>query len=142
MAAAKFVNRDKILARFAKMPASVQATAGSTLKVQVDDLLAALKRAAPVSPLEGTPGELRDTIEVYANESRVLSFRIIAAAKDSKGRFYGRYVEFGHTAADGVFIAAQPFWFSTYRAWKRGMVAAIRRAVRDQLKAEFPEFFK
>lgn len=143
MADAKVANRERILARMRAMPAGVEAEARQVLKVTVDELQAALKRAAPVgSEFEKTPGELRDHIEVYENNQRVLSFRIIAAAKDEKGRYYGRYVEFGHTTPDGRFVAAQPFWFSTYRAWKRVLLNKVRAAVRARLKADFPEFSK
>lgn len=141
MADAQFVNKARILGRLRAMPPVVQASAGEALKKAVDELVAALKRAAPVgTEFEKTPGELRDHIEVFANGARVLSFRIIAAAKDEKGRYYGRYVEFGHTTPDGAFVPAHPFWFATYRAWKRGMVRQVRAAVRTRLKAEFPEF--
>jgi hypothetical protein len=142
MAEARVLNRERILARIRAMPPAVSEAAAKAGKVQVDELVAALKRAAPVSALDEHPGDLRDHIEVYQNDQRVISFRIIAAARDSKGRYYGRYVEFGHTAADGKFVPAQPFWFATYRAWKRGMIRQVRAAVRARLKAEFPEFAK
>jgi hypothetical protein len=141
MAEAKFVNREKILARFMKMPAAVKEAAGGELKTQVNGLADALRRAAPASAFELKPGaeHLAEHIEVYENESRVLSFRVIAAARDSKGRYFGRYVEFGHTAEDGSFVPAQPFFFPTYRAWKPTAIRRIRAAVRKRLKAEFPE---
>lgn len=134
MADAVFANKARILARFARMPAVVQATAEATLKSQVEQLVEAEQRAAPVSELEGHPGELRESIAAYETPGRVASYRVIAGARDSKGRLYGRYVEFGHTAADGHFVPAQPFWFSTYRAWKKAMLAKVRAEVRAALK--------
>lgn len=144
MADAKFLNKEKILARFSRMPASVQATAAHELKTQVGELADAIRRAAPVSPLESHPGELRDNIEVFETEGRVVSFRIMSTAKDqtAKGNYYGVWVEFGYTAANGTRVPAQPFFFPTYRAWKRGLFAAVRKAVRAELKSQFPEFFK
>jgi hypothetical protein len=140
MADAKFVNRDKILAKLRALPAAVQEAAAEELKHQVDELVAAEKRACPIGDsFERTPGELRESIESYRNESRVISYRVIAGARDEKGTLYGRYVEFGHTAADGSYVPAQPFWFSTYRAWKPTAIRRIRAAVRKRLKAEFPE---
>lgn len=139
MADAKFTNKDKILARFAAMPAIVQETAARALKDQVDQLVAAEQRAAPVGvPPERHPGELRDSIEAYPTPGRVASYRIIAGARDAQGRLYGRYVEFGHTGPGGVNVPAQPFWFSTYRAWKPGMLRKIRADVRAAVKAAFP----
>jgi hypothetical protein len=55
---------------------------------------------------------------------------------------YGRFVEFGHTQPGGDYVPAEPFWYATYRALKRGMVSRIRAAVRKRLKAEFPGGFK
>lgn len=131
-------NLQRIKQRFNSLPSSVREVADDELEKQVEQLVAALKRAAPTSDLELRPGQLRDSIEASRNGQRLISFRVIAWARDEKGRLYGRYVEFGHTAADGKWVPAEPFWFSTYRAWKKGMLAAIRKRVRDRLKAEFP----
>ena len=137
MAEAKFVNKEKILARFARTPPIIEAAAATALKTQVDDMTAALKRAAPISELEGHPGELRDSIAANATPGRVQSYRIVAWARDAQGKLNGRYVEFGHTAKGGKFVHAVPFWFSTYRARKREMVRKIRGEVRAAIKANF-----
>lgn len=47
MAEAKFVNKDKILARLRRLPAAVAETAAEQLRVEVDNLVAAEKRACP-----------------------------------------------------------------------------------------------
>jgi hypothetical protein len=141
MAEAKFVNKDKILARLRALPAAVQETARAQLKTEVDALVEAERRACPVQPAgaaERPPGELRDSIHAYEVEERALSYRVIADAKDDEGVMYGRYVEFGHTAKDGSYVPAEPFFYATYRAFKKGMVSRIRTAVRRRLKADFP----
>jgi hypothetical protein len=144
MAEAKFVNREKILARLRRLPGSAADAAREQLKIEVDALVAAEQRACPVQAAgaaERPPGELRNSIHSYETEGRVASYRLIADAKDDKGTLYGRYVEFGHTAGDGSYVPAEPFWFSTYRAFKKGMVSRIKAAVRRRLKSEFPEGF-
>ena len=139
MADAKFFNKEKVLARFAAMPAIVQQTAEASLKEQVDELVGALKRATPVAPeLEKRPGQLRDSIVATPTKGRIYSFRIVAWARDSKNRLFGSYVEFGHTAAGGRHVPARPFWYSTYRAWKKPGLAKIRADVRAAIKANFP----
>jgi hypothetical protein len=139
VADAKFVNKDKILARFAKMPAIIQATVEESGKGQIDQLVAALRRAAPVSELEGHPGELRESISAAPTPGRIASWRIVAWARDAQGRLYGRFVEFGHTTRGGKFVHASPFWFSTYRAWKPGMLRKVKADVRAAIRANFPQ---
>lgn len=140
MASASWKNLEQIKARLARMPAGVQEAAQAKLKDQVEQLVEALKRAAPKSDLEQHPGQLRDSIEASEARKRVLSWRVVAWARDEKGRLFARYVEFGHTARkSGRYVPAQPFWFSTYRAWRRGMFAAVRQAVRDRIKQDFPK---
>jgi hypothetical protein len=145
MAEAKFVNKDKILARLRRLPAAVTEAAKDQLKREVDQLVEAEKRACPVAPAGATdrpPGELRDSIHAYETADREISFRMIADAKDDAGKMYGRFVEFGHTQPAGDYVPAEPFWYGTYRANKRGMINRIRTAVRRRLKAEFPEGVK
>lgn len=141
MADAKFINKARILARLRRMPPVVEASARDELKAQVEKLVEAERRACPTGSFPNRPaGELRDSIAADEVEGRVIAWRVVAWARDEKGRLYGRYVEFGHTAADGSFVAAQPFWFATYRAWRAGMVRAVRARVRRDLKAQFREF--
>ena len=56
----KMLNRQRVLARLAKVPAVIQEAAGRQLKIEVDDMVAAMKRAAPVDPNSKNPGNLRD----------------------------------------------------------------------------------
>jgi hypothetical protein len=144
MAEARFVNKDKILARLRKLPGSAAEAAKDALKKEVDAFVEAEKRACPVQPAGASDrpsGELRDSIHAYETPGRIASFRVIADAKDDKDTMYGRYVEFGHTSPDGTYVPAEPFWFSTYRAFKKGMVSRVKAAVRKRLKSEFPEGF-
>lgn len=134
MADATIAGREALLARLAKIPEVTQAAAARALKAGVDELVEAEKRAAPVSDLEGHPGELRDSIVAYANPDRPLSWRIIVGARDAAGRLYGRYVEFGHGNA-----RPRPFFFPTYRAQKKRIRSQVFSEVRQALKTLFPE---
>jgi hypothetical protein len=136
---AQWANRDKVLANLARFPHEVTDAAVEQTEKEVNDLVAAEKRAAPVSQLEAHPGQLRDSISADKVESRVISWRLGVWARDSLGRLFARYVQFGHTAADGTWVSAAPWWFETYRARKKQMLARIRAAVRRRVKALYPE---
>lgn len=156
MADAKFVNKEQILARLRRLPAGVEEAARAELKTQVDDLAGAIRRATPV----GKTGNLLKSIEVRPGR-RPLSYIVSAGGPlttvkvrkgvsdhdflralqsgGNRGEFdYSRGVEFGHTSHEGVHVPAQPFFFPTYRAWVKGMKNAIRKAVRERLKRDFP----
>lgn len=58
--------------------------------------------------------------------------------------FYARFVEFGtaphvqggsHPGTQHPGVAAQPFFFSSYRAMKKDMKAMLRKAIRDAVTA-------
>lgn len=138
MADVQMVNKARVLARFARIPALVQAEVGAQLKIEVADLVAAEKRSCPVSELEERPGQLRDSIESYPTPSRPLSYRLIVGARDSKGRLFGRYVQFGHMTEIGTFVAAQPWWFEVYRARRAGIRRRLSAAGRKAFKVLFP----
>jgi hypothetical protein len=136
---AQWANRDKILANLARFPHEVTEAAEEQTQKEVDALVEAEKRAAPVSALEGHPGQLRDSISAERVQGRVISWRLGVWARDAAGRLFARYVQFGHTAGDGSYVPASPWWFETYRARKKQMFARIRAAVRRRVKALYPE---
>ena len=130
-----FKNLDKVKARINAIPGAVKEAVQAQLDIETDGLVEAIKAHAPVSDdLEKTPGELRDSVHKYANPDRDLSYRIIADAKDEKGRNIGSWVEHGHKTHGGRHVPAQPFFFPTYRSLKkpmrRRMLAAGRKAVK------------
>jgi HK97 gp10 family phage protein len=132
---AQMKNLEKRIAQLQRLPEAVQAAAETAFDQEVAGLVAAFKRACPVSDLEVNPGELRDSIESYPVPGRPLSARIIVGAKDAKGVRYARYVEFGHTSKGGAYVPAQPFFWPTYRARKkeirRRMLAPARKVIRQ-----------
>lgn len=136
MADAKFVNRQKVLQRLAGIPDVVIQVATVNLDAGTDELVEALRRAAPVAPAakkDEAPGTLRASIAKYRNPDRPLSWRIIAGARDRAGRLWARYVEFGHGEA-----APEPFWYPTYRAWRKPFRSKLFSDTRRALKAWWP----
>jgi hypothetical protein len=116
---------EKVLRRYARLAPTQKSAVAKQLKAEVDDLVAAQKRAAPVDPNSDNPGKLRD---------RPLSYRILADAKDEDGKFIGSNIEAGHRARDGSHVPARPSFFPTYRARKKGMRRRLMAASRAALK--------
>ncbi len=132
------VNLEKWKARLRRVPDVVKKAAREGLHREADDLVAAMKRAAPVSPpMEETPGALRDSIHWEPSTKRDLSVVIIADAKDDKGKPIGAHVEHGHRTANGEHVPANPFFFPTYRARKRPMRRRVQAKTRKAVKAFF-----
>lgn len=166
MAAARWVNKDKILARLRALPPAVTDAVRDELKVQVDGLAEAMRRAAPV----GKTGKLRKSILVRPG-SRPISYivqaggvlttvKIRSRASDggrgkrkgvsdrdfsralqsggNRGEFdYARGVEFGHMTPAGGHVSANPFFYPIYRSRKKAIQAALRRAARNAAKKTF-----
>lgn len=135
----RWVRKEKILARLAKLPALMKAELESALKTEVDDLVEAQRRAAPVSALEDHAGQFRDSIHAYKNPDRPLSYRVLADARDAHGEFIGPHIEFGHHALDGTHVDAVPSFFPTYRARKKPMRRRLGRAAGKAARAAFNE---
>ncbi|HTN41813.1 MAG TPA: hypothetical protein VLZ84_11715 [Asticcacaulis sp.] len=136
----KMLNKQKVIARLAHLGDYMFNAVQHQLATEVDDLVAAQRRAAPINKDKSdTPGTFRDSIHGYPNPDRPLSYRIIADAKDEKGNFIGPHIEFGHLTIDGKQVAARPSFFPTYRARKKGMQRRINAAARKAAKALFEE---
>lgn len=136
---AKMIGVDRLTASFNRLPGLVQNALADQLKTEVNDLVAAIKRVTPVSDFEKQPGQLRDSIVAYPTPGRILSYRIMASAKDSKGRKFARYVEFGHTSESGRYVPAQPFFWPTYRARKKAMRRRMAAPARKIIRQMFPK---
>lgn len=130
-------NLEAVKARFARVPVKVKERLEPALKREVDDLVDAQKRAAPVgTPEEGDdhPGRFRDSIHEYQNAQRDLSYRITADAKDDAGQFIGSHIEFGHRTPSGAHVPGRPTFFVTYRARRRAMRRRLMTVSRNALK--------
>ncbi len=139
MADAKMLNLERVKARLRAVPAAMQKAAASQLKIEVDDLVAADKRAAPVDDASENPGNFRDSIHAYKNPHRPLSYIVIADAKDKDGKFIGANIEQGHRARDGTHVPGRPSFWPTYRARRAGMKRRMAAKSRAAAKTLFPE---
>lgn len=128
-------------AKLDRMPVDVKRAIKRALEKGGDDLVATMKRYAPVDQ-----GELRNTVEYYFPEERRgepsyrgeqlsikaeagLAIVVVAgnASRSKEDGFYAKFVEFGT-----VDQSAAPFFFPAYRLRR----ASIRsRIVREQNKA-------
>lgn len=135
----KALNLAKIRARIAALPAAAGEALKQQLKTEVDELVAAQKRAAPVDPDSDNPGNLRDSIHAYPNPDREISFNVIADARDAAGKFIGANIEQGHRTVSGQHVAGRPSFWPTYRARKKGMQRRLGTAARRAVRKAFEE---
>lgn len=133
-------------AKFAKLKPTIDAAAKAALERYATQIVADMKRLAPRDP---TPDgiHLEDHIAwkwgeapagattlgtVKASPKAGTFVTIYANPKDSKGRPYGSWVEFGTRRS-----SASPFFYPAYRANRKrvrsGVRAAIKRAVKQQI---------
>lgn len=157
MASAKMLNLERVKARLRRLPQAMKAAVEEQLTAEAEELAAAMRRAAPV-----ITGALRGSIRVEDGD-RPLSKKVIAggvpetrkrvrkgvadadfakakATGGFKGEFdYSRGVEFGHRTPAGGHVAAEPFFYPTYRARKKAMRRRLTTAARKALKKIYPE---
>lgn len=158
MPKAKMVNLDRVLARIRALPPALSEALEDQLRIEADDLAAAVKRAAPV----GETGNLKESVRVEAGDHPMALAVVVggvpetrkkiragvrdsdfAAAKltgGNKGEYdYPFGVEFGHRAPDGTHVPAQPFLFPTYRARKKAMRRRLKARARKVIRKHFPK---
>jgi hypothetical protein len=135
----KFANLDKITARLKGLGPGTERALRDQLAKEADEMVAAMKRAAPTETKDDPGHELRDSIRHYPVENRAIAYRIIGDARDAEGKFIGSNVEAGHRNVDGSHTPATPFFFPTYRARKKGMQRRLSKAGRDAVRKSFGE---
>lgn len=125
-------NLRSVSERLARIPGRVHEAVDRELRVQVEELVQAIQRAAPVSDEKSdkNPGKLRASVHAEHNPKRELGLIVKADAKDTRGHFIGKHVEHGHRQKNGDHVQARPFFFPTYRARKKRIKAALRRAAK------------
>lgn len=135
----KVLNLAKIQARLAKLPAAATVALKAQLKTEVDDLVGGIKRSmdAQYESDSGDHQRLRDSVHEYPNPDREISYFVTADAKDAAGKFIGSNVEQGHRAVNGEHVAAQPAFWPTYRARKKGMKRRLSAAARKAIRQEW-----
>jgi len=134
----KSVERFRLLA--ADLQKQVLADAISELNQQAEDLRKSIEDVAPVyqgPPIRGVvPGALKHTVSVVPDRSKATVVRIVAggyqtvrSSLNAKPFDYARADEFGTQK-----MAAQPFFFPTYRLMKKKIIAKMKRRLAARIK--------
>jgi hypothetical protein len=134
---ARFRNREAYEAALKRIPASMKAAVQAQGDKEIDGLANAVRRAAPVGGAgDPHPGAIRDSVHV--EKPAPLHWRVVIDAKDLKGRFVAKSVEFGHLAANGAHVPPVPFAYPTQRAQAPGARRRMHAAARKAAKAAAP----
>lgn len=142
--------RERLRAKFRRMPEKVRAAVVGTLPLAADDLVAMQKRLAPHDK-----GNLRESIrkEAFENQDDAYRIKVVAGGtaatrrvvREGSGKVIDEAVliEFGTKKhkAGGKFAGARipdqpprPFFFPAYRALKRRIKSKIARAISKAVK--------
>lgn len=99
-----------------------------------DQLVGQMKAIAPVGDsLEEHPGALRDSIHKEPGSTDI-SVKVVVDAKGADGAYIAKHVEHGHRFSQGGHAEPKPFFYPVLRLAKKGIRAALAKAVRDGLK--------
>jgi HK97 gp10 family phage protein len=126
------------LERFRKltddMKKTVHVEAVAELNRQAALLKETIQAVAPVAPVEG--GELKTSVRLIPDRSKDTIVRVVAGGElttrpsiSSTPFDYARADEFGTQK-----MAAQPFFFPTYRLMKKRIIAAMKRRITRNIK--------
>lgn len=127
---------NRLLARFAAMPANVRKDAGQEAFLGAEEMVARMKSIAPRD--DGQDGDEKLVDRIYQEEGRLgdISYVVISDAKDAKGRPKAPRVELGHMAADGTPVPAVPHFYPVVRTLgpkiRRRIASAVTRGLRKK----------
>lgn len=122
----KIRNLDRLNKKLLTSPRIVQEELAKSTELNAKSMRDKAKRQAEANR---KTGELDDAIVAYpAQGMRGFVWRVRAGVKKSAG-FYARFVEFGTRHS-----RPQPFFFTTYRAFRRSFRARNGRAVKKAMK--------
>lgn len=147
MARASFKGLDKLKRKLIMLKEDTAGYVRPALERGAGEVVQMAKRLVPkkTRALENSIGWTYGTApkgSITLASAKVGDLRITIYAGDEKA-FYARWVEFGtapHTAggkfkgAEHPGAAAQPFFYPAYRANKKQIQAALRKAIRDAVK--------
>ena len=130
----KSVERFRALAQ--ELQQEVHAEAVAELNAQADNLMRAMKAAAPHDE-----GNLEHSVRKVPDRSKDTVVRVVAGGRltirpsiSSKPYDYARGDEFGT-----VKMSAKPFFFPTYRLLKKKMVSIMKRRITASIKKRSAE---
>lgn len=139
---AKFLNRERVLAQIAKIPAVQKAKVQARGDIENRYLAGKVEAAAPVgTDLEKQPGALRESVHAEPGK-RQLAWRVVIDARDAKGSFIAKHVEFGHMAKDGGHVPPVPFAHPTLRVEMPGIHRRMAKAGLEGAREAAPDLVK
>ena len=125
---------EQLKARINALTPAVRDVMADAVAKGAQEMEAAAKLAAPVSEMEGHPGELRDSVHIVDGQTPLLK-RVIADARDPKGEVYAGHVEFGHKTPKGNgHVPPAPFFYPTWRLLKKRIRSRITRSISTAVK--------
>lgn len=125
---------NRLMARFARWPASARKVAGQEAFLGAEEMVATMKAIAPRD--DGADDDQKLVDHIYHEEGRLgdVSYVVISDARDSKGRPKAPRVELGHMAEDGTQVPAQPHFYPVVRTVgpkvRRRIASAVTRELR------------
>jgi HK97 gp10 family phage protein len=134
---AKVLGREKLLRQMARLPPEIRSAVKQALAQSADEITDMMHNLVPIRP---TGGALDASIRsVFGDKPSAPNSGVLSGGGSLRGdpeltvwilagneeAFYARWVEFGT-----VKMAAQPFFFPSYRANRRSVRARISRAMR------------
>lgn len=128
-------NLDRLMRRFDRMPARVQAALAPQIITEAQGMAEQMIRVAPRDADPQNGEQIRDHIHVEEGRAGPLTANVISDAKDAKGRAKASRVEFGHTAADGTKVPASPSFYPVIRTRRKGIKRRLASTARKALKA-------
>jgi len=118
----RWIGKARALERMRQIPVDVRIAVRLQIHVQAAFLTEQIRSAAPV-----VTGDLKDSVEWHPNPRKDKISAVVTAGRGLEAG-YGRRVEFGTPGQQ-----ASPFFYPTYRAFRRKIRAAISKAGRTAI---------
>lgn len=124
----KMQGLDRLRRRLAAMPPSVRQAQAEELDQIADEHVDEMKRIAPKDE-----GKLAGSVRKQYGPTRAGEARVEISIGGPEAPYVAK-VEFGHKAADGSHVPAEPFVYPVVRARRAATKARLRKRARDAIK--------
>lgn len=115
-----------------RMPATVQAAIGDSIDKTAADML---KRGRIIAPKSDEAPHIANSLQITNGDPRLME-KIVSVG--SSALEYAVPLEFGHKAADGSHVPANPWFIPLTRVMNKAHRGRLRRALRKALREAFP----
>lgn len=133
-AARRVKGLDKLLTKLAYIPQVAQERMRVAVNESADELVDAIRNAAPSSVLEPHPGALKASVH-KEDGLHDLAVVVVADARDEHGNPYAAHVEFGHRMpGSSVHVPAHPFFYPTLARLKGRISRRMQQAITDSIR--------